>query len=77
MRNIKDLVKDNKMARFSFFRDGALHYKTEDGFLFPVPVTDAGSATFRAEERALLLMRYIRKHVEWIEANAPSDQADQ
>lgn len=66
MKDLKTLVK-NKTARFAFFRDRALHYETEDGFLFPVPVDDAGSATFNAEEKAILLMRYIRKHLETIE----------
>ena len=67
MRNIKDMVKENRKVRFVFFRDGALHYETEDGFIFPVPVDDAGSATFGAEERAILLMRYIRKYLAVVE----------
>jgi hypothetical protein len=67
MRSIKEMVKDNRKARFVFFRDGALHYETEDGFVFPVPVSDAGSATFGAEERAILLMRYIRKYLAVVE----------
>lgn len=67
MQNLKEMVKDNRMARLVFFRDQALHYETEDGFVFPVPVDDAGSATFRAEERAIALMRYIRKHLEALE----------
>ena len=69
MMTIKDLVKDNKKARFVYFRDGALHYETEDGFIFPVPVDDAGSATFNAEEKAMLLMRYIRKYMKVLEDN--------
>ncbi len=67
MSRLKDLVAGNKKARFVFFRDKSLFYETEDGFLFPVPVEDAGSATFNAEEKALLLMRYIRKHLVRIE----------
>lgn len=63
MYNIKNMVSEGKLARFVYYRDRALHYETEDGFLFPVPVDDAGSATFNAEEKAILLMRYIRKHV--------------
>lgn len=61
--NIKELVK-NQNAHFVFFRDQALYYETDNGFQFPVPVGDAGSATFNHEEKAILLMRYIRKHVE-------------
>ena len=49
--NIKVIVKGQK-ARFVFFRDGALFYQTDNGFRFPVPVDDAGSATLHAEEKA-------------------------
>ena len=72
MKDLKTLVK-NKMAHFAFYRDRALHYETDDGFLFPVPIDDAGSATFNSEEKALLLMRYIRKHLENVE-KAREDQ---
>lgn len=33
------------------------------GFSFPVPITDCGDATFLVEDKALLFMRYIRKHL--------------
>lgn len=36
-------------------------------FKFPVPISDIGNATFNREEKALLMMRYIRKHIETIE----------
>jgi hypothetical protein len=46
----------------------------ENGFKFPVPVNDTneiGNATFNATEKSILLMRYIRKHIESISnANA-------
>lgn len=29
----------------------------------PVPLSDVGNATFLAEDKALLFMRYIRKHL--------------
>ena len=63
MLTLKEMVSNNKKVRFVYFRDKALHYETEDGFIFPVPVDDASSATFGAEEKAILLMRYIRKHM--------------
>ena len=66
--NIKDLVKDHKKVKFSFYRDQELWYNTEDGFEFPVPLSEVGNATFLAEDRAILFMRYIRKHVELLEA---------
>lgn len=65
--SLKDMVSDNKRAKFSYYRDGSLWYTTEDGFLFPVPIEDIGNATFNNEEKALLLMRYIRKHLKTIE----------
>ncbi len=65
--NIKDIVK-NQNAHFVFYRDECLFYETDNGFQFPVPVGEAGSATFNSEEKAILLMRYIRKHVAKIAA---------
>ncbi len=64
--NIKDIVKD-KQVRFSFYRDKQLFYRTEDGFEFPVPIDDVGNATFLAEDKAILFMRWIRKHIDTIE----------
>ena len=64
---IKDIVK-NQNAHFVFYRDQCLFYETDNGFQFPIPVEDAGSATFNSEEKAILLMRYIRKHVDRTEA---------
>lgn len=60
--NIFEEVKDNKQVSFQYYRDGNLWYKTESGFLFPVPVEDIGNATFLAVDKAMLFMRYIRKH---------------
>jgi hypothetical protein len=69
MKDLKSLVKD-KMAHFVYYRDHALHYEIDGEFLFPVPIEDAGSATFRATEKAILLMRYIRRHLKQIEASS-------
>jgi len=57
------MVVNNQKVRFSFYRDGNLWYETECGFRFPVPISEAGTATFEAEDRAMLFMRYIRKHM--------------
>jgi len=62
MNTIKTMVKD-KVVRFKYYRDGELFYETECGFVFPVPVSDTGHATFLAEDKALLFMRYIRKQL--------------
>jgi hypothetical protein len=66
MRSLKEMVNNNQKVRFRFYRDGQLWYATECDFQFPVPISDAGTATFLAEDRAILFMRYIRKHSEYI-----------
>ena len=67
MRTVKEMVVNNQKVRFSFYRDGELWYETECGFRFPVPVAESGTATFLAEDRAILFMRYIRKQLASIE----------
>jgi hypothetical protein len=59
MSRIMDEVQGD--CTFEFYRDGALHYRTAHGFVFPVPAADAGSATFGATEKGITLMRWIRK----------------
>lgn len=66
--NITDIVKNNKKVHFSFYRDMELWYKTEEGLEFPVPIKEVGNATFMNEDKAIFFMRYIRKHLESIEA---------
>lgn len=75
MLSLKDMVSNDKKVRFVFYRDKALHYETEDGFVFPVPIDDAGSATFGAEEKAMLMMRYIRKQIKALETAKQSQNA--
>jgi len=65
---IKELVRDNKMARLEFYRAGELWYVTDDGFKFPVPISDAGNGQFWAVEKAITLMRYIRLYLEKLKA---------
>lgn len=62
--NIKEMVKGDKKVHFTHFRRNELWYVTECGFAFAVPASDVGDATFNHEERAMLLMRYIRKQIE-------------
>jgi len=61
------MVASGKKVHFIFYRQGELWYVTETGFEFPVPVHDTGTATFLAEDRAMLFMRYIRAHLNTIE----------
>lgn len=65
--DVKAMVKD-KHVTFVKYRKGELIYVTECGFEFPVPVADTGDGIFLAQDRALMYMRYIRKHIENIEA---------
>lgn len=64
---IADMVRGNQMVTFTFYRQGFLWYVTETGFEFPVPLADVGDATFLAKDKAILFMRYIRKHLAVIE----------
>ena len=61
--SITEIVK-NKRARFIHYREGNFIYETEDGFQFPVPLSDVGNATLMAEDKALFFMRWIRRHLE-------------
>ncbi len=65
--NVKDLVKDNKKVKFLQFREGEFLYQTDCGFTFPVPLSDIGNATMLSEDKAILFMRYIRKHLTILE----------
>jgi hypothetical protein len=67
MRTLKEMIINNQKVRFRFYRDGQLWYETECGFLFPVPIEDVGTATFLAEDRAILFMRYIRKQMDVVQ----------
>jgi len=65
-RTIKEMVRNNQKVVFRFYRDGQLWYATECGFEFPVLISEAGTATFFAEDRAILFMHYIRKQMEYL-----------
>lgn len=59
---IKEFIKGK--VKFMFYRDGNLWYRTANGFVFPVPTSDIGNATFLDEDKGIFFMRYIRKHLE-------------
>ena len=59
--DIKRAVKDGAKVYFRFYRKNELWYETIFGETFSVPIADTGDAAFNAEEKALLLMRYMRK----------------
>jgi hypothetical protein len=63
---LKARVQGN--VTFAYYQDGSLFYRCDDDFTFPVPVTDCGSARFPAVEKGMLFMRWIRQHMQLIEA---------
>ena len=65
--DIKAMVSGGREVRFRSYREGELWYETECGFVFPVPIDDVGSAVMLGEDKAILFMRYIRKHAALIE----------
>lgn len=65
--SIKEMVKGGKRVKFVHYRAKELIYETECGFQFPVPISDCGEATFLAEDKAMLFMRYIRKQLKLLE----------
>lgn len=74
--SIKELMREQ--ARFVKYQDGKLWYQilyTEGGaytggsphlFDFPVPIDDSGGGEFGKSEKAVYLMRWIRKHIEYL-----------
>lgn len=62
--DIKRAVSHNNMVQFQFYRAGELFYKTAYDEIFSVPVYDShevGEAVFKARDKAILFMRYMRK----------------
>jgi hypothetical protein len=64
---ILDIVRNNNMARFSFYRNGNMFYTVNVNgavYQFPVSLEDIGGASLFADMKAITLMRYIRKALE-------------
>ena len=64
MIDIKRAVSGNNRVVFTHYKDNVLWYQTAYWESFPVPIEDIGNAEFAREEKALLLMRYMRKYNE-------------
>ena len=64
MLSVKDMVKNNQQVEFIKFDSDQLWYKTESEFLFPVPISDTGAASFISKDKAILFMRWIKKHLD-------------
>ena len=62
-----EMVK-GRVVRFKFYRKGELWYEIDGiGFMFPVPTSDCGDATFLDTDKATLFMRYVRKQLAELE----------
>ena len=68
--NIKELVKDN-FVKFDRFRAGNFYYILRDGdqdeyedYEFIIPLDDVQGVTLEAEDKAITMMRWIRKSIE-------------
>jgi len=75
--DIKTMVSGGRKVRFRSFRENELWYETECGFVFPVPIEDIGNAVMLSEDKAILFMRYIRKHAALIEEARSAQQLQQ
>lgn len=64
MLSVKDMVKNSQQVEFVKFDKDELWYKTESGFEFPVPTSDTGAASFMSKDKAILFMRWIKKHLD-------------
>jgi hypothetical protein len=67
MQTLKEMVNNHQKVRFQYYRDHELWYATEGGFEFPVPIDDTGTGIFKAEDRAIRFMRWIRKQIAVVE----------
>ena len=67
-RTIKDMVANGQTVSFDRYTKGELWYRTSCGFEFPVPVSDTQDGVFQATDKAIMFMRYIRKHMADIQA---------
>ena len=67
---LKELINYNPV--FLYYRQGEMWYKIEEEgeilFEFPIPISDTGTGVFHHTMRGPELMRWIRKHLEAIEA---------
>lgn len=61
------MIVGGKMVNFVHYRQKELWYKTECGFEFPVPIDDTGDAIFASTDKAILFMRWIKKHLDSIQ----------
>jgi hypothetical protein len=66
--NLKERIS-GKVKFLKFINNEAkkeLWYKCEDGFEFPIPLSDTDGAEFKDEDKGMFFMRWIRKHMSLI-----------
>jgi hypothetical protein len=63
---VSECVGPDKKVKFVQYFDDNLYYVCENGFEFPVPISDTGTARFLSEDKSMFFMRWIRKHLELI-----------
>lgn len=67
------LLKDRVSGSVTFVRfvntevKQELWYRCDDGFEFPVPLSDTFGAEFKDADKAMYFMRWIRPHMKLIE----------
>ncbi len=64
---LTDHVGKDKKVYFLHYQDNTLWYRTESGLEYPVPCQDTGSGIFLPEDRSIYHMRWIRKHLDFLE----------
>jgi hypothetical protein len=74
--DVKEMVVGDKKVKFLYYKDNELWYAAETGFEFPVPISDTAGAMFKAEDKALFFMRWIRSHIKNIEESKKDQTID-
>ncbi len=70
MLTLKEIVSGGTRAEFSHAIAGVLYYRVDVGdeaYMFPLDMNnsdDVGTSTFNASEKAITMMRYVRKAME-------------
>jgi hypothetical protein len=60
---IKDVVGPDKKVYFISYKNKEFWYRAENGFEFPIPLSDTEGAEFLAEDRSMLFMRWINRRI--------------
>lgn len=68
------MVSGGQVAKFVRCKYGVLWYVTECGFEFPIPPADiTGEAELVPVEKSMALMKWIRKHIDFINQSKETD----